>query len=64
MSNLLTNEFNMKSIMTQDGWMDGKSGSKWIGVRMETWLVYKDCLEGWTIAHLVECLCSVCEAGI
>lgn len=41
MSNLLTNEFNMKSIMTQDGWMDGKLGSKWIGVRMEMWLVYE-----------------------
>lgn len=41
MSNLLTNEFNMKSIMTQDGWMDGKLGNKWIGVRMEMWLVYE-----------------------
>lgn len=41
MSNLLTNEFNMKSRMTQDGWMDGMLGSKWIDVGMEKWLVYE-----------------------
>lgn len=36
MSNLLTNEFDMKSRM--GGCM---LGNKWIGVRMQEWLVYE-----------------------